>query len=118
MTQRHQKSEWTGTNEPTPRTIKRALKENERMKKKIIKERLVATDRGFHFTHNDIRHVLHDIYRTPWGRDDRSAFMVFAFGVLRYHGKAHDLRDLQPEHFDAVGFAFTEKLIDLRKAAA
>ena len=114
---RYQQSEWTGTNEPTPRTRRRVWKENERMKKKIIKERYVTTDRSFRFTRKEIGRLLRNVY-DAMGGGRKSEFMVFAFGVLRYHGQARELKELAPEYFDAVGFALMEKLIELRRAHA
>jgi hypothetical protein len=113
---RHQQSEWTGTNEPTPHALRRARKWCDKMRKKKIK-RYVTTDRGFHFTAKDIRRIVLDVY-DAMGPERKTEFMVFAFGVTSYHGKVRDLSGLQPEHFDAVGFAFMEKLIELRKAHA
>jgi hypothetical protein len=123
MTQRYQKSEWgPGTkhpNEPTPRTIRRALKENEQMKKKIIRERYVGTHRtAFDFAdRSDITRAILSV-QDAMGPERRSEFMVFAFGVFQYYGKVRGIRELQPEHFDDVGFAFMEKLIELRKTQA
>jgi hypothetical protein len=116
MTQQYQKSEWTGTDEPTPRTARRARKQVEQMKNKILKRDYVVTDSGFHFTHKDIKRVLNDL-RDAMGPERKTDFMVFAFGVLRYHGKARSVQDLQPQQFDAVGFALMEKQIELRKAS-
>jgi hypothetical protein len=86
------------------------------MTKKIIK-RNVTTRLDFRFAHVDIRRIIRDIHEVM-GPERRTDFMVLAFGVMQYHGKCRDLRDLTPEHYDAVGFAFMKKLIELRKVHA
>lgn len=85
------------------------------MRKRIITERYRPATTGFHFDLEAIRQVVADIRHTSWGQHSPQ-FMVFAYGVFQYYGKVRNLRDLQPEHYDAVGFAFMEKLIELRKS--
>jgi hypothetical protein len=125
MTQRYQKSEWN-ENEPTARTRRLARKYcHDMTQKKINSLGMWPEDR---FDLAEIQRVLHRVYNrmVPQNRvrsaeavdsehKGKTEFMVFAYGVMRYHGHCDSFKNLAPEYYDAVGFALMEKLVELRK---